>query len=75
MRMEPDELKSELHEIREDMASIKRTLVGDPMEGNPGILSRMATTERRVAILLWSLPIWITGGTAIGQYLVQIWGI
>jgi hypothetical protein len=68
-------VQAELHEIKGDLASIKRTLVGDHFEGNPGILARMTKTEKRVAILLWTLPIWITGGTAFGQYLVQLWGI
>jgi hypothetical protein len=70
-----DAVQAELHEIKGDLASIKRTLVGEPFEGNTGILSRMERTEKRVAILLWTLPIWITGGTAVGQYLVQLWGL
>jgi hypothetical protein len=68
-------IQAELHEMKGDLASIKRTLVGDPLEGNAGILTRMAKTETRVAALLWTLPIWVTGGTAIGQWLVQLWGL
>ena len=49
-----------------DLRSVRRAIVGVPEEGNLGILLRMNKTEKRVAAMLWAIPIWVSIGTAGG---------
>lgn len=70
-----DAVSKALDPMVDDIHKIRRAVNGALDEGNEGILTRMARTERRVAVLIWLMPLWITGGTAIGQYLVKLWGI
>lgn len=64
-----------LRDVIADVHSIKRTLVGEPEEGNEGLLKRMERTESRVAKLVWLLPVWVTVGTGGGQLLVRWIGL
>jgi hypothetical protein len=59
--------------IVDDIHTMRRAIVGESAAGNPGILSRMEKTEKRVAVLIWMLPVWVTLGTGVGQYLVALW--
>jgi hypothetical protein len=61
--------------VVDDVHEIRRAIVGAPLEGNPGILKRMDRTEKKVAWLIWSIPIWVTAGTGLGQVLIKWWNI
>lgn len=68
-------LRKSLDDQGDKIESIERTVVGNEREGNPGILARMTRTERRVGVMLWLLPVWITAGTSFGTVLIKWWGI
>jgi hypothetical protein len=70
-----EELESHLDPILAAVRSIRRTLRGEPEEGNLGLLHRLEIVERRVAVLLWTIPIGVTLGTGLGQLLVNWWGL
>lgn len=70
-----DMIEKHLDPISADVRSVLRTLRGEPEEGNPGMLRRLEKVEVRVALLVWSIPIWVTVGTGLGQVLISWWGL
>lgn len=64
-----------MDELKDDIHTMRRAIVGAPEEGNQGILKRMNRTEKRVAIMIWLMPVWITAGTGLGQILIQVWNL
>lgn len=55
--------------------SLDRAIRGTEHEGNSGLIARVRVLERRQNVLIFSLPIWVTIGTGLGQVLISWWGL
>lgn len=70
-----ERLAGTVEKLSDVVDRMERTISGAPDEGNSGILPRLSRLEVRVERLMWTFPILILGGTALGQVISRFLGL
>ena len=66
-----DRIEAAVEKLEDVAESLTRSIQGSEQEGNPGLLRRMLSVEKKVSYLRWTMPAALLTGTTVTGLLLR----